>query len=195
MSVQDFPPRPQDAEFDSAAFTNWLDALRNRQNIDAMNTVTTVSSADETYVFSVSQNKTFKATVQQFLAGFSLTAVTGTLSADVPLTSTTQYFTGPQVSAAGGGTWVVIGACGFYDNVSAQAFNWKLTDGTTTMASQQVQTPPVNGQASVTLVGVITNPAGNLRMAANNPGSTSGIIAANSSGNGKDCIVVAVKIG
>lgn len=75
MSVQDFPPRPDGADFDSAQHKNWLDALRNRQNIDALNTVSTLSSADETYVFSVSASKTYKATVSQIVNSVSFGTV------------------------------------------------------------------------------------------------------------------------
>lgn len=75
MTVKDVSPRPQGVEMDSDAMRNWLDIIGRRQNIDGQLTVSTVSSADETYVFSVSASKTYKATVQQIVAAVASSAL------------------------------------------------------------------------------------------------------------------------
>lgn len=68
MPTKDFAPRPDGADFDSVPHKNWLDALGLRQNIDLLNSVTTLSTADETYFFSVSAGRTYKGTVAKIVA-------------------------------------------------------------------------------------------------------------------------------
>ena len=63
MPVKDFIPRPEGAAPDSEEHLDWLDTLRDRQCIDYQLVVSSVSSADETYLFSVSQSATRKITV------------------------------------------------------------------------------------------------------------------------------------
>ena len=69
MPVKDFIPRPEGAAPDSEEHLDWLDTLRDRQCIDYQLVVSSVSSADETYLFSVSQNATRKVTVGSLLGG------------------------------------------------------------------------------------------------------------------------------
>lgn len=63
MAVKDFIPRPEGSAPDSDEHLAWLDTLRDRQCIDYQLVVSSVSSVDETYLFSVSQNATRKVTV------------------------------------------------------------------------------------------------------------------------------------
>lgn len=71
MSVKDFPGHPSGSPFESDQFQRWLVALRNRQNIDLQQELTSVDSADELLIFDASETgpvKTKKATVANILA-------------------------------------------------------------------------------------------------------------------------------
>lgn len=194
MSVQDFPPRPDGADFDSAQHKNWLDALRNRQNIDALNTVSTVSSADETYLFSVSASKTYKATVSQIVSAVNLTAITASLAGDVALNSTTQYFDGPTVSQGVGGTWFASGTVTLFDAANASNYLVKLWDGTTVIASTQISAS-AGLAVTASLSGVFVAPTGDIRISAKDNTQITGLISFNLTGNSKDSTITAERIG
>jgi hypothetical protein len=71
-----------------------------------------------------------------------------------------------------------------------------LWDGTTVIASDYVTSAGGSGFfASSCLSGVITSPAGNLRMSATNNTLKTGTIQFNASGLNADSYIVAVRIG
>ncbi len=118
MSVKDFIPRPEGSAPDSAEHLDWLDTLRDRQCIDYQLVVSSVSSVDETYLFSVSQNATRKITVSNLgrlygtvssvaLAMPSIFSVSGspvtgsgTLSATLVNQTSNVVFAGPASGAS-----------------------------------------------------------------------------------------------
>lgn len=129
--------------------------------------------------------------------GFPLTntPLTNSLSGDIALNNTGNYFTGPSVTQGSLGTWLVMGTVTFQDTAGGAQFVAKLWDGTTVVASGDVVTSAINEIGAMALSGFITAPAGNLRIDVRDTGSTSGKIVFNASGNSKDSTITAVRIG
>jgi len=125
----------------------------------------------------------------------SLTSLTNSISGDVALNNTGNYFDGPVVAQGTSGTWFVSGSVTLVDTAGAATMNVKLWDGTTVVASSSINLISANTRQCVALSGVITSPAGNLRISVNDATSTSGIIRFNSSANSKDSTITAVRIG
>lgn len=126
--------------------------------------------------------------------GVSLSKFTNALSADVAMTTANAYFDGPSVAQGSTGTWLVIGSVTFEDPTTAVQIRVKLWDGTNVLASTIINdTVAANATWCVTLAGISTSPAGNLRMSAESTTATS-LMKFNSSGNSKDCTITAVRI-
>lgn len=125
----------------------------------------------------------------------NLTSITASLGADVSLNNTGSYFDGPSVAQGTSGTWFVSGSVTLVDTAGAATMNVKLWDGTTVVASSSINLISANARQCVALSGVITSPAGNLRISVNDATSTSGIIRFNSSANSKDSTITAARIG
>lgn len=115
------------------------------------------------------------------------------LGADVLLNNTANYFDGPSVAQGSTGTWYVSGTVTLSGN-AADAFNVKLWDGTTIIASTQLTSPTGNLVCSASVSGIITSPAGNLKISCRDISSTAGRIFANNTGNGKDSTITAIRI-
>lgn len=127
-----------------------------------------------------------------------LPSLTNSLGGDVSLSNPAAYFTGPTVAQGTAGTWFASGTVTVRDTSSGNAqINVKLWDGTTLIASATQNTQAnVNSPITISLSGVITNPAGNIRMDVQDSTSGSGLILWNySGGTGKDSTVTAVRIG
>jgi hypothetical protein len=71
----------------------------------------------------------------------------------------------------------------------------KLWDGTTVIASASFVSLSTQTIGAISLSGVITSPAGNLRISVRDSTTTNGHIKFNSSGNSKDSTITAVRIG
>ena len=123
--------------------------------------------------------------------------ITAYLSADVALSNTANYFTGPSVAQGSIGTWFVMGTVSVQDNAAGLSVGMrvKLWDGTTLITSAYTQTPEPNFYTSVTLCGFITSPAGNLRISVRDENRTTGFIVYDMSGNGRDSNITAIRIG
>ena len=121
--------------------------------------------------------------------------VTSSLGADVALNNTANYFDGPSVAQGTVGTWCVSGSVTLADSAGAANYNVKLWDGTTVIASARMQQTVGNVPITIHLSGVITSPAGNLRISVKDETSTSGSIRFNVSGNSKDSTITAIRIG
>jgi len=128
-------------------------------------------------------------------AALAPTVFTNALTADVALNNLSTFFDGPSVAQGTSGTFFVIGAVLIYDtNGAAASFDLKLWDGTTVIDSARAEVPSAQFRNKITLQGVITNPAGNLRVSVNDRSFTTGKIAFNQSGLGKDSTITAVRI-
>ena len=124
----------------------------------------------------------------------STTSISAALAADVPITDTANYFTGPSVAQGTDGTWDVTGTVTLHDTAGAANFAVLLWDGTTAIASAYVTTNAANNKESVTLSGIIRFPAGNLRMSVKDLTAGSGVILYNASGSQKDSNIAAKRI-
>ncbi len=142
---------------------------------------TTTSTFDVT-VFKVSGTAT------------SMAPITNSLSGDVALSNTGQYFTGPTIAQGTAGTWFASGTITLEDTAGAADFNVKLWDGTTVIASGRARATASNTEVTVSLSGFLAAPAGNIRISAQDATSTSGQIRFNQSANSKDSTVSAIRI-
>lgn len=124
----------------------------------------------------------------------SLTSTSATLGADVALNNTANYFDGPSVSLANPGTWFVVGTVLVSATTIPTETVSKLWDGTTVISSTSMENVNATRPNPATLSGIITNPAGNVRISCRNPNSTDGKIYFNQSGNSKDSHITAVRI-
>jgi hypothetical protein len=126
--------------------------------------------------------------------GYVNTSLTNSLSGDVNLNNTANYFDGPSVAQGTSGTWLVSGTVTVND-ASTCSYVAKLWDGTTVIASTFVVIPSTETVGAISLSGLITSPAGNLRISVRNSTTTTGRIAFNLSGNSRDSTITAVRIG
>lgn len=170
-------------------------------NIAAGTTSTTalVATADTTgaLVFQTGASATTAMTISSTqTVSFTnlLNSYTSSLGADVALNNTANYFDGPSVAQGTSGTWFVSGSVTIKDTGGAAALYLKLWDGTTVIDSTSSRVPGANQNVAISLSGVITNPAGNLRISVKDNTLTTGVIMWNDSGNSKDSTITAVRI-
>lgn len=127
-------------------------------------------------------------------ADLSMTPITNSLSGDVSLSNTSNFFDGPSVAQGTAGTWFVSGTITLFDSVGGGAnFNVKLWDGTTVIASSYAF-EAASAYGAISLSGYISSPAGNLRISVKDVTATSGKIIFNQSGNSKDSTITAIRI-
>lgn len=120
--------------------------------------------------------------------------ISNSLGADVIITTAGTYYDGPSVAQGTAGTWLVTGTVSTVDT-SSGVWSYKLWDGTTLIASANDSENVGTIKNVVSLSGVITNPAGNLRISATSTNSGSARFLANGSGLAKDSTITAVRIG
>lgn len=122
-------------------------------------------------------------------------SLTNSLGADVNLAVAATYYTGPTVAQGTSGIWLATGNVTVFDVTSAANIDVKLWDGTTVIASTQVQVSNTTiFENNVHLSGVITSPAGNIRISAQSNQTTSQM-KFNRNGNSKDSTLTVVRIG
>jgi hypothetical protein len=91
-------------------------------------------------------------------------ALTTSLTGDVTITNNTSYFDGPSVSQGTTGTWFASGFVTLSDSVAASNVLCKLWDGATVIASGRGAITGITQPITVTLSGIITSPAGNIKI-------------------------------
>lgn len=123
----------------------------------------------------------------------NLSSVTNSVSVDVSLSSAGSYFVGPTVAQGSTGTWLASGQATITAGVATQA-NCTLSDGTTIIDSAAGPIYTASAYIAIHLSGVITSPAGNLRISCAALGTTTGVIKASATGQGKDSTITAVRI-
>jgi hypothetical protein len=131
--------------------------------------------------------------VPSWVAPGTLTRVTNTLGADVNLGTANTYFTGPTCAQGTSGIWMCIGQVTCVDT-GATVYKAKLWDGTTVIASGSFFAA-ANAQVIIALSGIISTPAGNIRIDVNDTLNNTGKIKFNDSGNSKDATLSVVQIG
>jgi len=122
-----------------------------------------------------------------------LNTLSNTLSGNVSLNNTSNYFDGPSVAQGSSGTWFAVGTVTVQDTGGTAAFDVKLWDGTTVIASAQVLST-ANVPVAVSVSGVLTNPVGNLRISVKDQSNATGLIIANGSGAAADSTITAIRI-
>lgn len=143
---------------------------------------------------------TVSATVGGMLTGslpnptLSLSPITNSLSGDVSLNNTSNYFDGPSVAQGSTGTWFVSGAVTVKDTAGGATFVAKLWDGTTVIASATIVSTAANNEVIVALSGYLATPAGNLRISVKDISATTGKIIFSDSANSKDSTITAFRI-
>lgn len=126
---------------------------------------------------------------------FPLTSLTNSLTGDVALNNSANYFDGPTVAQGTSGTWFVSGTVTLNDSSASGTFQVKLWDGTTVIASAESSLGGLtSGIEAISVSGVITSPAGNLRISVRESNHTTGVIAFNATGNSKDSTITAIRI-
>lgn len=129
-------------------------------------------------------------------AGGVTAGFTNSLGADVALTSISTFFDGPVVTQGSVGLFWVSGTVTVIDSVGAAGVQAKLWDGTTVIASCEDDVASASIGVSLTLSGIISAPAGNLRISVKNNTHTTGTaISFNRTGLSKDSTITVIRIG
>ena len=128
--------------------------------------------------------------------GFDADEITASLGANVAMTVTGTYYTGPSIAQGTSGTWLVSGNVTVQNTGGGDIVNVKLWDGTTVVASTRMHLVSVSGTyyGVAHLSGKIASPAGDLRISVSPVGRGDGEIAYNASGNSKDSTITAFRI-
>lgn len=165
--------------------------VANFANMDGVPIVIDDSTGDAYTLVSGSVTKILSSSYAIAAIGTSLT---NSLSGDVALNNTANYFDGPSVAQGTVGTWFVSGTVSVTDTAGAAGFSAKLWDGTTLISSASTASAGVSFALSISLSGTISSPAANIRISVKDTSSTSGKILFNNSGNSKDSTITVVRI-
>ncbi len=114
-----------------------------------------------------------------------LTYLTKTSTANVSMASSATIV---QVTQGSSGTWLAMGTVTFNSGGGAPVFVASLWDGTTLIALS-VTPQPTSSSATVSLSGVISSPAGNIRIDGVNGSATGGQAVSG------ECNLVTIRIG
>lgn len=126
-------------------------------------------------------------------ATVGLTSLSAAAAADVAVNSAT-YTVGAQVAQGSTGTWLVTANVAFIDSGTAMTLSVRLTDGTTAFASGAATSGAATFIGHVSLSGIVTSPAGNIRVEAKNASGSNCKMLFNQSGNGFDTAIRVVRI-
>lgn len=137
---------------------------------------------------------TSNGTTWQSTAVVTSNRFTNSLSSDVALNNTSNFFDGPTVSQGSTGIWFAAGTVTVQDTAGGANFQAKLWDGTTVIASANITPDAVNLVSTISLSGYLSSPAGNLRISVRDVTSTSGKILSSQTGLGKDSTITAFRI-
>lgn len=121
--------------------------------------------------------------------------LTNSLSGNVSLSNTGNYFDGPTVAQGTVGTWFASGSVTIQDTAGAAVVQAKLWDGTTVISSGVAAIAAANGRVVIALSGYLTSPAANIKISCKDTTSTSGLIIFNASGESKDATLSVFRIG
>jgi hypothetical protein len=127
-----------------------------------------------------------------------MSAITNSLTTGVNITTTT-FVDGPSVAQGTSGTWFASGGVMIYDGTAGDSYRIKLWDGNSIIDSKLVALTAIGSlgsgyRAKCSLSGIISNPAGNIRISVAATGPTTGAIESNESGQGKDSTLTAIRI-
>jgi hypothetical protein len=148
-----------------------------------------------TFASLVAGNQPLSLMDTQFAAVESLiTLLSSPLIADVAMPAAGTYYTGPQVAQGSVGVFFAVGTVTVKDPTNATtAFAAKLWDGTTISSTTIITTGVAASFGSMSLSGIFTNPAGNIRISVVNINTTTGSIIGNS-GIGHDSSLAVLRL-
>lgn len=128
------------------------------------------------------------------LAGFSAAPIVNSLSSDVTLNNTSNYFDGPSCAQGVTGTWFASGTVTMNSVAGNSQYLAKLWDGTTVIASLKLFGGAAGSHVVITLSGFLATPAGNIKISVQDTANTTCKIAFNDSGNSKDSTLSVYRI-
>lgn len=128
--------------------------------------------------------------------GFTPEVVRNVLGADVAMSATGTFYTGPSLTL-GAGQWFVSGSITLKNTVGGDLARVRLWDGGSLIrGSTRVHLVSVSGTfyAQVHLSGTFLDPVGAVRLSASPVNRTDGAIAFDASGDGFDSVITAFRI-
>lgn len=173
-------------------FAGILTLTHNATSLILRGGVNVTTAAGDVFAFisegSGNWREVFRLTTASTGAAVALSSLTNQLAGNVAITANV-YATGPSVAQGSVGTWFASGTVTVIATGSTNAVTAKLWDGTTVIASGELVVTGTDG-FSIALSGVITSPAGNLRISATSNGGGNIVAAAdiNSAGNNASTI-------
>lgn len=123
-----------------------------------------------------------------------LSTATNSLSGDVAMNNTSNYFDGPSMAQGTLGTWWAAGTVTVLDTAGASDIYCKLWDGTTVISSGYTNVFGASSGSTIALSGTLSSPAANIRISCRDTTRTTGVIKFNSTGNSKDSTVTGMRI-
>lgn len=120
--------------------------------------------------------------------------LTKTTTATLTNASSTTFVDGPSVSQGSSGIWLAVGNVNMTGTQGQVAYA-KLWDGTTAIDSGVAAFNSNGFSATVSLSGVLSSPAGNLRISFVSQGGLTATLPVNNTGIGFDNTITVVRIG
>jgi hypothetical protein len=167
----------------------------------ASSTISTAAFRVSSFFATSSQWNTLSSAAFHVSTDFSVSShshssMTSSLSANVNLSTVSQYFDGPSIAQGTSGTWFVSGTVTVRDPTSTGVeYIGKLWDTSTVVASCYLQAAPATNQWLIAaLSGLISSPIDNVRISVR-ANSTTAQILANVSSNAHDSTITAIRIG
>jgi hypothetical protein len=176
---------PSGLTLDTMAVLTAAQTFLNKTISGAVNTITNVSLTTGVTGILPAAN-----------GGFPGVTTTTSLGGDVSISSSATYFDGPAIAQGTTGTWLVMGTATLQAATQGTTWALKLWDGGSKILSSTdaiYEGPAGGGQKSISLSGIVTSPAGNVRISASSNVTTSKF-AFNVSGNSLDCTLTAVRL-
>lgn len=116
------------------------------------------------------------------------------MAADVLMSNTANFFTGPTVSVGPIGVWYVSANAVCTDTSAVASFDYRLWDGATIISSGKVTSQSGGALVSLNLTGFISNPAGNIRLDVKDETTIAGVIKFNASTLSADGSIFVMRI-
>lgn len=126
----------------------------------------------------------------------AITSFSAVLGANVAIPAANTWVDGPAIAQGTSGTFVVVATASLKDTGQAAPLCARLTDGTTVYGDTGiVYNVGAGARTQGTIIAIVTNPVGNLKIQATIMATSSGgVLVANDSGVGQDTKIVAIKI-
>lgn len=179
---------------ESADLTQWEvgeGAYNTGTGVLARTTVKFNSSGGTSKInFSTTPQVAIIVTADDF---FAPTSFVNTLVGDVAMNNTANYFAGPTCAQGTVGTWFASGSV-VINGGGSDVVLLKLWDGTTIIDSARLTLNASGNAQDISLSGLLTTPAGNIRIDAKNTTSTLGGMVFNNTGNSKDCTLSVFRV-